>query len=168
MENNLLQDVLSVLVDVKVELQRSKVKVYQDLLKKIDVCISKVAPLIDVFTGNFNLAASNNTLLRDRTVSHKQISTFDKKFEIKEINYQDQKKELLKVKKSFIKEEDDLHLNSSGNTKKQVIIDYFLLKYDFKFKQYIILGRPGGEKSDRKVFLDLFTEQKSKSDLKKM
>ena len=59
------------LVDVKVELQRSKVKVYQDLLKKIDVCISKVAPLIDVFTGNFNLAASNNTLLRDRTVSHK-------------------------------------------------------------------------------------------------
>ena len=71
MENNLLEDVLSVLVDVKVELQRLKPKVYQDLVKKIDVCISKVAPLIDVFTGNFNVAASNNSILRDRTVSHK-------------------------------------------------------------------------------------------------
>ena len=52
MENNLLEDVLTVLVDVKVELQKLKSRVYQDLVKKIDGCISKVAPLIDVYTGN--------------------------------------------------------------------------------------------------------------------
>lgn len=33
-----------------------------------------------------------------------------------------------------------------------------MFKYDFKLKQHIILGRQGGEKSDRNVFLDLFTE----------
>ena len=43
-----------------------------------------------------------------------------------------------------------------------------MFKYDFKLKQYIILGRQGGEKSDRRVFLDLFTEEKKKGDLKKL
>ena len=46
MENNVLEEVLNVLVDVKVELQKLKTKVYQQLLKKIDICISKVAPII--------------------------------------------------------------------------------------------------------------------------
>lgn len=41
--------------------------------------------------------------MRDKTLSHKEISTFDKKFEIKEINYELQHEELLKVRKSFIK-----------------------------------------------------------------
>ena len=94
--------------------------------------------------------------MRDKTLSHKEISTFDRKFEIKEINYEQQQEELLKVRKSFIKEEED-ELDSSTVPKRDIIIDYFMFKYDFKLKQYIILGRQGGEKSDRRVFLDLFT-----------
>lgn len=105
--------------------------------------------------------------MRDKTLSHKEISTFDRKFEIKEINYEQQQEELLKVRKSFIKEEED-ELDSSTVPKRDIIIDYFMFKYDFKLKQYIILGRQGGEKSDRRVFLDLFTEEKKKGDLKKL
>jgi hypothetical protein len=45
-----------------------------------------------------------------------------------------------------------------SSTRREVVIDYFMFKYDFKLKQYIILGRQGGEKSDRRVFLDLFTD----------
>lgn len=167
MENNLLEDVLTVLVDVKVELQKLKSRVYQELVKKIDGCISKVAPLIDVYTGNSFKFERPIQSMRDKTLSHKEISTFDKKFEIKEINYEQQQEELLKVRKSFLKEDED-ELDSSTVPKRDIIIDYFMFKYDFKLKQYIILGRQGGEKSDRRVFLDLFTEEKKKGDLKKL
>jgi hypothetical protein len=85
------------------------------------------------------------------------MATFDKKFEIREINLEQQREELQKVRRSFLKEEEELELSSSSLPKNEIIIDYFMFKYDFKLKQYIILGRQGGEKSDRKVFLDLFT-----------
>ena len=37
-------------------------------------------------------------------------------------------------------------------------MDYFLFKYDPKLKQYLIMGRQGGAKTDRSVFLDLLTD----------
>jgi hypothetical protein len=60
------------------------------------------------------------------------------------------------VKRSFIKEAAE-EVNSA---RREVVIDYFMFKYDFKLKQHIILGRQGGEKSDRRVFLDLFTDDR--------
>jgi hypothetical protein len=71
MENNIFEDVLNVLVDVKVELQRLKSKVQQELVKRIDACISKVAPLIDVYASNSYRSLAITNSIRDRTVSHK-------------------------------------------------------------------------------------------------
>lgn len=40
-----------------------------------------------------------------------------------------------------------------------------MLKYDLKLGKYLILGRKGGEKADRNVFLDLFTFDKNNLDM---
>ena len=74
MENNLLEDILNVLVNVKLEMQRLKKQSFQDLLKKIDGCISRLAPIVDVYGNNLGKLAPNNEKdanLRDRTISHK-------------------------------------------------------------------------------------------------
>lgn len=79
MENNIFEEVLNLLVDVKVEMQKLKARVHQELVKKIDVCISKVAPLIDVYASTVSKTDKNSNL-RDKSISLKEISTFQKKF----------------------------------------------------------------------------------------
>lgn len=126
------------------------------MVRKIDVCISKVAPLIDVYASTISKTEKDKSNMRDKSISLKEISTFEKKFEIKSVNLEQQAQELLKVRKSFIKE----GTGETTPTRREVVIDYFMFKYDFKLKQHIILGRQGGEKSDRRVFLDLFTDDR--------
>ena len=36
-----------------------------------------------------------------------------------------------------------------------------MFKYDLKLRQYVTMGRQGGAKTDRSVFLDLFTDANS-------
>jgi hypothetical protein len=85
MENNIFEDVLNLLVDVKVEMQKLKSRIHQELVKKIDVCISKVAPLIDVYASTVSKTSDRDkSNIRDKSISLKEISTFEKKFEIVE------------------------------------------------------------------------------------
>jgi len=108
MENNLLEDILNVLVNVKLEMQRLKKHNFQDLLKKIDGCISRLAPIVDVYGNNLSKLAPNNEKdvnLRDRTISHKELSSFDRNFDINRTSFEKQEEELMKVRRSFIKAE---------------------------------------------------------------
>jgi hypothetical protein len=108
MENNLLEDILNVLVNVKLEMQRLKKSNFQDLLKKIDGCISRLAPIVDVYGNNLSKLTPNiekDANLRDRTISHKELSSFERKFEINRTSLEKQEEELMKVKRSFLKEE---------------------------------------------------------------
>ena len=41
---------------------------------------------------------------------------------------------------------------------KSILVDYFVLKFDYNLKQYVTMGKEGGAKTDRSVFLDLLTE----------
>jgi hypothetical protein len=84
MENNIFEEVLNLLVDVKVEMQKLKSRVHQELVRKIDVCISKVAPLIDVYASTVSGRGSekDKSILsgRDKSVSLREFATFEKKF----------------------------------------------------------------------------------------
>ncbi len=71
MENNIFEEVLNLLVDVKVEMQKLKSRIHQELVRKIDVCISKVAPLIDVYASTVKGSEKDKSILsgRDKSVS---------------------------------------------------------------------------------------------------
>lgn len=108
MENNLLEDILNVLVNVKLEMQRLKKHSFQDLLKKIDGCISRLAPIVDVYGNNLSKLPPNNEKdinSRDRTISHKELSSFERNFDINRTSLEKQEEELMKVRRSFIKTE---------------------------------------------------------------
>lgn len=80
MENNIFEEVLNLLVDVKVQMQKLKGgQIQQELVKKIETCISKVAPLIDVYASTIS-KADKPTMNRDKSISLKEISTFEKRF----------------------------------------------------------------------------------------
>lgn len=37
------------------------------------------------------------------------------------------------------------------------MLDYFVLKYNLSLNEYVVFGKKGGAKTDRKVFVDLLT-----------
>jgi hypothetical protein len=61
-----------------------------------------------VYGNNLSKLTPNvekDTNLRDRTISHKELSSFERKFEINRTSLEKQEEELMKVKRSFIKKE---------------------------------------------------------------
>jgi hypothetical protein len=58
-------------------MQKLKSRVHQELVRKIDVCISKVAPLIDVYSSTISKTSEKDkSTLRDKSISLREISTF--------------------------------------------------------------------------------------------
>jgi hypothetical protein len=58
MENNTFSEVVNILLEVKLALQRGTNSNLNHLLEKIDYCISKIAPFIDIYEKGSFLSAS--------------------------------------------------------------------------------------------------------------
>lgn len=49
MESNTFSEVVNMLLEIKLALQRGSTSTLNELLGKIDCCISKIAPFIDIY-----------------------------------------------------------------------------------------------------------------------
>lgn len=92
MDNNVFEDVINVLMEVKLTLQRLKIQTCNELLKNIDSCISKLAPLIDIYTSSLSRSdvSTDKLNLRDRTISLKENLIFSRYTNTQKIDFEQQ------------------------------------------------------------------------------
>jgi hypothetical protein len=149
-------------------LQKGKAFDINDLLQKVDRCISYLIPYVNAFNSKSEAGSSSSRMtqslhskpseIRENSVDRLSV---DDNFR-KHRNSADE--EINKVNKSFIFQSPDPIPENliKEEVESRVLLDYFVLRYNLAYNDYEVRGRQGPH-TDRKVFVDLLTFDSKKA-----